>query len=299
MVTDFRARLVDWQTDPNAFTLTPGTPHHPGKTDIDEALSRITQQLAVRDSFAFIEALLSAKNDWLDASEDINDLVNFYKTQISTWRKLLDGLSAFADNREALEKVPQAATALSELVQIRDNARPYGLVSRIEPLVATVTVVNEQLAQEKRDRALASIDEKLAEVQAKLSALSASPDVSNKALSQLQEPKVRIASQTSIAQILYLQGQAGDAMDDAITLIEASIVSKSPAPPEPGGTKKPAQIDPSKVPPSPVKTTKVVKASEFSTKTYLETEADVDAYINKLKEELLTAVRSGQIARIQ
>jgi hypothetical protein len=53
------------------------------------------------------------------------------------------------------------------------------------------------------------------------------------------------------------------------------------------------------VPQAPAKTTKVVKASEFSTKTYLETEADVDAYISKLKEELLAAVRSGQIARIQ
>src|ERR1035437_6560884 len=32
----------------------------------------------------------------------------------------------------------------------------------------------------------------------------------------------RLASQTSIAQILYLQGQGGDAMDEAITLIEAA-----------------------------------------------------------------------------
>jgi hypothetical protein len=179
--------------------------------------------LAVRDSFAFIEALLGAKDDWLDASEDIHDLVNFYKTQIAAWRKLLDGLRSFADNREALDKVPQAAAALTELTQIRDNAKPYGMVNRIEPLLATVTSVNEQLAQEKRDRALLSIDEKLAEVQAKLSTVSANPDVSNRALRLLQDLKARIAIQTSIAQILYLQSQGGDAMDEAITLIEAAV----------------------------------------------------------------------------
>jgi len=50
--------------------------------------------------------------------------------------------------------------------------------------------------------------------------------------------------------------------------------------------------------PSP-KTTKVIRAAELSSKTYLETEADVDAYISKLKDELLAAVRAGQIARIQ
>jgi hypothetical protein len=299
LVADFRARLGEWQADLNAFTLTASTAHHPGKADIDAALSRIAQQLAVRDSFAFIEALLGAKDDWLDASEDIHDLVNFYKTQIAAWRKLLDGLRAFADNREALDKVPQAAAALTELTQIRDNGKPYGMVNRIEPLLATVASVNEQLALEKRDRALLSIDEKLAEVQAKLSAVSANPDVSNKALRLLQDLKVRIANQTSIAQILYLQGQGGDAMDEAITLIEASIAVKTPHVTEPGSTSRPPQTGTANVPQALAKTTKVVKASEFSTKTYLETEADVDAYISKLKEELLAAVRSGQIARIQ
>jgi hypothetical protein len=299
VVADFRARLVEWQTDLNAFTLTASTAHHPGKAGIDAALSRIAQQLAVRDSFAFIEALLNAKNDWLDAAEDIHDLVNFYKTQITAWRKLLDGLRGFADNREALDKVPQAAAALTELTQIRDKAKPYGLVNRIEPLLATVTSINEQLAQEKRERALLSIDGKLAEVQAKLSAVSASSDLSHQALRLLQDLKARIAGQTSIAKILYLQGQGGDAMDEAITLIEAAVAVKPPHVAEAGSTTKPSQTGAAKAPQAPAKTTKVVKASEFSTKTYLETEADVDVYISKLKEALLAAVRAGQIARIQ
>lgn len=66
LVADFRTRFGEWQTDLNAFTLTASTAHHPGKADIDMALSRIAQQLAVRDSFAFIESLLNDKDDWLD-----------------------------------------------------------------------------------------------------------------------------------------------------------------------------------------------------------------------------------------
>jgi hypothetical protein len=88
-------------------------------------------------------------------------------------------------------------------------------------------------------------------------------------------------------------------MDEAITLIEAAVAVKSSQVVEPGSTTKTAPTGTGIVPKAPAKTTKVVKASEFSTKTYLETEADVDAYISKLKEELLAAVRSGQIARIQ
>jgi hypothetical protein len=299
LVADFRARLGEWQADLNAFSLTAGTAQHPGKSDIEAALARIAQQLAVRDSYAFIEAMLSAKDDWLDASEDIHDLVNFYKTQITAWRKLLDGLRGFTDNQEALNKVSEAEKALKELTLIRDNRKPYGLVNRIEPLLATVTAVNEKLAQDKRDRALLSIDEKLAEVQAKLTSSSSGADISNKALKPLEELKGRIASQTSIAQILYLQGQGGDEMDEAMALIAVAAAVKPAQVAEPGSTTKPLQTGPTNTPQKPAKTTRVVRASELTSKTYFETEADVDAYIETLKAELLAAVRAGHIARIQ
>jgi hypothetical protein len=299
LVADFRARLTDWQAELKSYAHTAAAPHHPGKSDIDAALTRIAQQLATRDSFAFIEALLAAKNEWLDAADDIHDLVNFYKTQITAWRKLLDGLSAFESNREALTKVPQAAAALIDLAHIRDNPKPYGQVNRIEPLLASVTAINEQLAQEKRDRALMSIDGKLAEVEAKLKVAAATPDLSNKALRPLQDLKARIASQSSIAQIMLLQAAGGDAMDDAINIIEAAAANRPDHIAMPGNTTKPPQTGQPNVPAPAVKATRVIRAAELSSKTYLETEADVDAYLSKLKDALLTAVRAGQIARIQ
>jgi hypothetical protein len=299
LVADFRTRLTEWQTELKSFVLTANTAHHPGKADIDTALTRIAQQLSTRDSFAFIEALLSAKDDWMDAAEDIHDLVNFYKTQITAWRKLLDCLRAFTDNFEALKKVPQAASALADLEKIRDNPKPYNQVNRIEPLLASVTTINEALATEKRERALLSVDEKLTEVQAKLSAVDATPDVSNQALQALQALKTRIASQTSIAQILYLQGQGGDAMDEAVTLIEAAAAKPVHHVAAPGNTAQPVQTGQPNVPPPATKPTKVIRAADYSAKSYLETEADVEAFVTKLRSELLTAVRAGQKARLQ
>ena len=302
LVVDFRAQLTKWQDHLKSFTLTASSTHFPGKPEIDTALARITQQLAIRDSFAFIEALLAAKDEWLDTAEDVHDLANFYKTQITAWRKLLDGLRAFADNQQALNKVPQAAAALAELTQIRDNPKPYGLVNRIEPLLASVTGVNEQLADDKREKALLSVDGKIAEVQAKLAAAGATPDLSNKALRPLQDLKTRIASQISMAQILQLQEAGGDAMDDAINLInrtEAAAAKPTHQAASPGDAAKPLQTGLPNVPPPVAKTTRVIRAADLSTKAYLETEADVDTFVAKLKAELMAAVRAGQIARIQ
>ena len=302
LVADFRARLSEWQDGLKSFALTASSTHFPGKPEIETAFARITQTLAIRDSFAFIEALLAAKEAWLDTAEDVHDLVNFYKTQITAWHKLLDGLRAFADNQQALNKVPQAAAALAELTQIRDNPKPYGQVNRIEPLLASVTAVNEQLAQDKREKALLSVDGKIAEVQAKLATAGATADLSNKALRPLQDLKTRIASQTSIAQILQLQEAGGDAMDDAINLInlsEAAAAKPAHQAASPGDAAKPLQTGAPNVPPPVAKTTRVIRAADLSTKAYLETEADVDAFVTKLKAELMAAVRAGQMARVQ
>ena len=286
LVADFRARLTEWQAELKSYVHTAASPHHPGRADIDAALARINQQLSTRDSFSFIEALLAAKDEWLNAADDILDLVNFYKTQITAWRKLLDGLRTFTDNLEALNKVLPAAAALKDLEKIRDNPKPYSQVNRIEPLLASVAAVNEALTQARREKALLSIDDKLAEVQTKLHATNATPTLSNQALQPLQDLKTRMASLSSIAQILLLQDAGGDAMDEAINLVSASVA-------------KPVLTSHLHTPAPVAKTTRVIRASELSSKTYLETEADVDAFIAQLKTALMAAVRAGQIARIQ
>ena len=116
--------------------------------------------------------------------------------------------------------------------------------------------------------------------------------------------KARIAGLTGIAQILYLQSQGGDAMDEAITLIEAAVAAAAAKPTtprvaSPGDTTQPLQTGQPNVPAPAPKTTRVVRAAEFSNQPYLETEAEVDAYLTRLKSELLAVVRAGQKARVQ
>jgi hypothetical protein len=156
-----------WASGSPTSKATPSPPHcpPPGQADIDAALTRIAQQLAIRDSFAFIEACSPPKTTGSTRQTTFTTSSTSTKPRSPPGASCSPACSQFADNREALNKVPQAATALAELTQIRDNPKPYAKVNRIEPLLATVTSVNEQLAQEKREKALLSIDAKLAEVQ--------------------------------------------------------------------------------------------------------------------------------------
>ena len=88
-------------------------------------------------------------------------------------------------------------------------------------------------------------------------------------------------------------------MDDAVSLIESASVKPPHQVAMPGDTAKPVQTGHPNVPVVVAKTTRVIRLADFSAKNYLETEADVETCVARLKAELLAAIRAGQLARLQ
>ncbi|MFI3185912.1 MAG: hypothetical protein QX198_08020, partial [Methylococcaceae bacterium] len=104
LVTDTRDSFTTWQTELKNVSHAAAGKYHPGKAVIDQAINRIGKQLAIRDSYEFIETFLTNKDDWLDLSDDIHDVLSFYKTQIAVWQRMLEAMTAFNDNQEALQQ---------------------------------------------------------------------------------------------------------------------------------------------------------------------------------------------------
>ncbi len=320
LVSDWRARLGEWTQTLNKHGSLAVLKHHPGKSTIDELLSRTAKQLALRDTFEFVESLNRDRDGWLDASDDLADVSSFYGQQLSTWRRMLDALAIFDANREALAKNPKAGAALCDLEVLRDNPSPYGSINRIEALVATVQSINDSLASEKRERALLSIDAKLKEVQDALAKAEASPDLSNRVLKPLQSLKTQIAAEVSIPKIFYLQDQGAERVDEAMDTIASAVAAAmaerkkavrhadEPSDLHTGRTalrtgdgestavvNPPPSVNPNAAVSKPIQT---IKASEILTKTYLEDQADIDTYLNALKSELTAAIQNGRRVRI-
>ena len=294
LVSDTRDSFISWQTELKNYTLAASVKYCPGKAVIEQAINRIGKQLVIRDSYEFIETLLTNKDEWLDLSDDIHDVICFYKTQITLWQRMLEAMTSFNDNREALQQDVNAANALNQLLAIRDNPSPYTQINSIEPLLKTVETINQQLAATERELALLAIAQKLAEIETALDQVHANDDLRNKALHPLQKLKISIAALSSIPQIRYMAERAGSHLDAAMDSIAAS--QKQP----PAGIKEPTPGNP--VPKTPVtlqKAVKVIRAQAISTKTYLETVDEVDAYLAKLKLVLLAALDEGKKARIE
>ncbi len=301
LVTAFRDNLGKRKLELDRAKIKAEQKDYPGAAAIANALGAIDRQLAIRDPYEFLGAMLALRDDWLDLGEDTHDVLSFYKTQAPVWARMLDSLASFADNREALVKDAGSAAALSELEAIRSNASPYGHVNRIEALLASVEKVNESLANERREKGLLSIDAKIKEANQVLDAAHAEADLRNAVLKPLQDLKAQLAGLVSIPRILFLQGRGGELLDDAMDKIasvaKAKAATKPPSPP--GGSGGATSVPPLR-PVAPVsKPIRVVRTADLGAKTYLETEQEVEDYVAKLRSELLAAIASGHRARIQ
>jgi hypothetical protein len=306
IVSSFRLKLGDQQSKLVIAKVKAEQRDFPGADVIKLALPALDRQLSIRDPFEFIGALLEVRSDWLNLADDIHDVLSFYETQVSVWTRMLESMRAFSDNKEALIKEPAAFAALTELEMIRGHATPYGMVNRIESLVAIVERVNERLAAEKREKALLSIEAKINEAIASLDAASADSSLRNIALKPLQDLKAQLAGLMSIPHILFLQGRGGEVLDEAMEKIADAARSKTAA--SKSAAIAPATVDAKSTveareplanyaaPPKPIK---VVRPSELGLKTYLETSGDVEEYINALKAELLSAISTGHRVRVQ
>ena len=126
-----------------------------------------------------------------------------------------------------------------------------------------------------------------------LNQIGAAPALCNRALQPLQTLKVKVAGMTSLPQIVYLQGQAGDRLDEAMAVIRLSV---APPPPPPVPGKPPVVVPP---PPAAPKESKTVHASALLKRSYLESEAEIDEYLGRLRARLVDVVKAGQRVRVQ
>ncbi len=282
-----REKLGGWHTHLTQYKTLADTGDYPGGQEIANALGVIAKLLAEKESFGLIGKCLERKADLLDLSDSVHELENFYDTQRPTWEKLRKAYARFQLNRTWLDKDATAAAALKRMKEILAAAAPYGMVKDAESLIQTVEAVNAALVTKRRDHVLQRIDAHLAKVGSELDAAQASNDLRNPCLYPLQTLRRQVEAQTSIAHINQAQQSAVEAADEAIDKIEAA-------------TKERAEKDiGEKKPPVYVKKRRIIQAARLAPKAPLETQADVDGYLERLRQALEAAISAGERIEIR
>jgi hypothetical protein len=290
LFTFLSGNLKHWETDLQGYKPLAETGNYPGQEEITDGLRTIAKITGEDDSFKFIERFNALKAELLELADDYHDLKNFYDHQKPAWEKLRKASDRFQLNRLELERDPKAAPALKRIHDILNAPCPYKLIKDGDGLIQTVSGVNDALVSARRAEALATIDTQIADIGRELDAVKADAGLKTACLQPVQDLRKQVEREQSLAHIAQAQGEAVNALDAAISRIEAALKAKTAAPAQPGKTEPPAPV---------VKARCVIKPGEIVNKSYLETPEDVEAFIKDLRQRLEAAIARNERIQIR
>jgi hypothetical protein len=303
-----KQQLRDWQQQLQGWKPLSETGRYPARALIVDMLGVINKYIGIADSFALINLFHQEANDWQDLSDHYHDLSHFFDKQRSTWERLHNQMNVFSTNRQELEKHEQAQSALNRMQFIVSHESPYNLIREVDGLIQIVTTVNQQLIAERQQHGLERIDAHIHKVQEELARVAATPEFSNKMLYPLQQLRKQVEQDKSIAHIYQAQSQARDKADAAIDLIEQEQERVSKAQKEAARVVKPVvdALEDTKQPyhqanvtVTETKKRRVVQPKELVSKSYLESQQDVDEFLQKLRTTLEAAITQNERVEIR
>ena len=281
-----KGRLEGWREKLSHYRALADTGSYPGSAEIADSLSLLKMLVAPKDSSRFLAQVNKHENDLRDLADRFHDLDHFYEHQRPMWDKLRTASGRFKLNQMELERDDSAGPALRRMSEILSAANPYGLLKEAEGLIGTVNEVNEGLLYERRDRALAKITDQSASVNAEVSTAGGDKSLKKKCLTPLDGLAKQVSTHESLAHIGQAEAEAVRLKDEALDQVERYLARKA----EEGRA----------VPDKPVvKPRRVVSPGKLVKSSYLESQADVNVFLDDLRKELTDALARNERIEIR
>ena len=279
-------RLEGWREKLSRHSALADTGSYPGAGDIADSLSLLRTLVAPKDSNRFLAQFNERGSDLRDLAEGFHDLDHFYEHQRPMWDKLRTALRRFRLNQMELERDDSAGSALRRMGEILAAPSPYELVKEAEGLIRTVSDVNEELLPARRAQALATIAEQTASVSAEVSTAGRDESLKTKCLTPLEDLAKQVSTHDSLAHIDQAESEAVRLKDEALTRVERYLARKA----EEGKTVQDKLV---------VRPRRIVSPVKLVKLPYLESQADVDAFLDDLRKELTDALARNQRIEIR
>ncbi|WP_417377383.1 BREX system P-loop protein BrxC [Gimesia maris] len=292
-----RKELTHQQSNLKRYADVAQDGRYPGKQSITESLATIKELLRADDSKRFLERFNECESELLQLSDDFHDLQHFFESQKPTWDKMLKAEQQFSLNQRQLEQDEDAKKALDRIKVIRTAAEPYGMVHEVDPLVASIQKVNDKLVTEQRTKSLEVIEAQIAAIRQELKAVGGDPIISSSCLKPLESLKNQVGGQTSLAHITQAETDAVNLKDKAISKIGQFIARQEAT--KPSSVAEKGENKTSDTPKPKFKQPRVIHPKTLTTKTYLESQADIDDFLTTLRTQLESAINNDERIEIR
>ena len=243
-----------------------------------------------KDNVALIERVLQREDDLYDAQDAMQNVEAFFKTQVTLFDAAVKFDLDLRNDLDYIRKDKEANEALNTIrliTMIPDDGKfNYRRIPDLNGLMATVKASHDAMLDEKRAELLEVVRQCMADIhQAADRGNPLTMEISDRADVYYDQQKEKIAATTSLAIMEGLPIPMWNYRDSALSKIKAAIDHVEPpvTPPTP----------PVKPPELPKKTYKPVHRLSLLKAVRLESDAEIDDYVDKVRDYLKSLLKGS------
>ena len=260
------------------FNRYDSTHNYPDKQLVARSIDLMQEILSqTKDNIALIDKLCSKANDLLDNKDDMQNVESFFKNQVVVF----DAATQFeADLRNDIDYISENEEANKALNRIRaivkvnqSAANIYRSIPELNGLISIVKNIHDEMLEKKRAELLEIVRQCMSAIHVLASQNLEVKSISDTADNYFAQRKNEISDSKSLALLDGMVQRILSYKDDTISRMEAMSrpAPMQPTPPAPGAKKKVYKP--------------VMRQLLFPAKK-LESQADIDEYVAKVKENL-------------
>ena len=254
---------------------------YPDRGFVQTAIALMNDVLSQsKDNIALIDRILKKEDDLCDNKEALVNVEGFFKNQVTLFDSAVHFEQSLRNDLDYIAKDEEANTALNTirlLTMSQSGAFNYKRIPELNTLMDTVKKAHDEMLAKKRDEVLEIVRQCVEEIHTVANGDSKVNNLITAADSYFTQQKAKIAACESLALLDGMLISMCSYKDDTAERIENALKPVAPKPAvNPGPGTEPAKK-------------KVIKVYNrqvvFQAKT-LESEADIDAYVEKVRSQL-------------
>nr|WP_302593516.1 BREX system P-loop protein BrxC [uncultured Acetatifactor sp.] len=261
---------------------------YPDKNVVIQAITVVKDVLSQqKDNVALIERVLQREDALYDAQEAMQSVEAFFKTQVTVFDAAVQYEADLRNDLDYIRKDEEANTALNTIRLITmipsSGKYDYKRIPELNGLMAIVKASHDAMLDAKRKELLTVVQQCMGDVHMAANGDSTVKNIIERADAYFAQQKEKIAETKSLALMEGFPIPMWNYRDDTVSKIELALMPPAPVQPKP----------PVDTPPAPPvkKTYKPIFRQSLLKATTLESEADIDAYVDKLRNQLKTLIK--------
>lgn len=257
--------------------------NYPDKGKVEKAIQIVEDILSQKkDDLALIDRFLNSEDKLFDSKENLQAVEGFFRNQVQIFDTAAQMEEDLRNELDYLSHEEDAYTALNKIrkIIIVAGGFSYSKIPELNELMNTVREGHEKLLKEKRNEISDIITQCMAEIRRAADDNIKVKDVSAIADNYFSQQRTKVQSLQSLALLDGLVPPMLQYKDQTIERIEAILTP--PKPIEPAKTNK----GNTSAAPAPKKIIKSYNKAVIFPGKKLESEQDIDDYVEKIRDQL-------------